>query len=296
MWTPLAKKEIRHLAHQRGTWVYVVLCILYTLFWLDYPRTDAVGVATRFEPVTVAGSIQVSMGVLVMFAGLLAGIRSIVGERESGTMGFVAGMPHTRRDIVVGKLLGRTVLVSTGVIAAMLCALVAGPLMYGSVAPIKLAAVTLVTVLYGFCWVAIGIAISSLSRSIRQAIFGLVVTIFVGVLWEDLIGLVHSKLLLVDSAASLIFLRRLAPRKAYHVVTNWILGVGNSDAVFWATIEHQGSRTTVLGVYLPDEMLESVPLFLNEWVSLVVLLLWLVVPLAIAVVRIERIDLATTRT
>lgn len=46
----------------------------------------------------------------------MLGYRAIVGERESGSLKFLLGLPHTRRDVILGKLIGRVSTVTVAVL------------------------------------------------------------------------------------------------------------------------------------------------------------------------------------
>ncbi|WP_254769103.1 ABC transporter permease subunit [Salinilacihabitans rarus] len=290
MWTALATHELRRFRYARGTWLYVGLCAAYTVVWLLEPRSEPEAIAAIGSSVAV-GSLQASLGVLAMLGGLVVGFRAVVGDRESGTMTLVAGMPHTRRDVVVGKLAGRTAVVGAGIAVAVGCAILGELLLYGSVSVVQLAAVAAVTGWYALCWVAIGVAISTLARSSTEALAGAIGTALLALQWGSVTWIAYERL---GSAGSIsetyLFVRRLAPREAYHVVTNWILGVGNGDDVFLPMLTQRETDVDVIGVFVVDAS-GSAPAYLSEWLSLLVLGLWTIVPLAVTILRVRTTDL-----
>lgn len=291
MWVALAKKEIRHFVQRRGTWVYVGICAIYTVIWLLEPRDNTEAIRAIGSNVAV-GSLQASLGVLVMIGGLIVSFRAIIGKLESGTINLVVGMPHSRRDIVIGKLVGRTVVITFGIAAAVICAVAGELLLFGTVSIFQITAVTVTTIGYALCWVAIGLAISALARSSTESITGVISASLLGLQWGNISWLVYESINSIDSVPyEYLLVRRIAPREAYHVVTNWILGVGNGDDVFLPMLNQRETDVNVIGVFIVDTTGDSVPLYLTEWASLLVLGLWCIVPLAITLLRIKTIDL-----
>lgn len=291
MWTALATHELRRFRHARGTWLYIGLCAAYTVVWLLEPRSETESIDAIGSSVAV-GSLQASLGVLVMLGGLVAGFGAIVGDRESGTMTVVAGMPHTRQDIVIGKLAGRAAVIGVGIAIAVGCAIAGELLLYSSVSFLQLLAVVAVTGWYALCWVAIGIAISTLARSSTEALVGTVGTALLALQWGSISWIAYGWFGSTGSISGhYLFARRLAPREAYHVVTNWILGVGNGDDVFLPMLTQRETDVDVIGVFVVDAS-GSAPVYLSEWLSLLVLGLWAIVPLTVAILRVRTTDLA----
>jgi ABC-2 type transport system permease protein len=55
---------------------------------------------------------------IVPVLALVASYLAIAGERESGTLKLLLGMPPTRREVVLGKLLGRLAVTTTAIVVA----------------------------------------------------------------------------------------------------------------------------------------------------------------------------------
>lgn len=92
---------------------------------------------------------------------LIAAHRAVVGERESGTLRLLFGHPVTRRDVVVGKFLGRAALVG-GVLSLACAGLgVATLVHYGTLPILPFLAMTAYIVCYGVVWTAIVVGISA---------------------------------------------------------------------------------------------------------------------------------------
>jgi len=55
----------------------------------------------------------------VLVLGTATGYQSVVGERDANTIRYVLGLPGTRRDLVVGKLIARVGIVVAAIVAAL---------------------------------------------------------------------------------------------------------------------------------------------------------------------------------
>lgn len=211
--------------------------------------------------------------VFLPFVGLLLGYRSIVNERESGQIKLLLSLPHSRIDVVVGKLVGRA---GVGIVAAgagFLVAIIVGIVMYQDFLPTEFAGFVVATIAFLFVYVSIGISISSASPSTPFAIAGAAVymVVFHG-LWGAafLLGRIVLELPFEGPYSGpnwFLFLRELNPARAYnHLVT---LFVPN----------------------LQSAVPESAPFYLQDWFYIFVMVFWIVVPLGIGYAIFEHSDL-----
>jgi hypothetical protein len=94
------------------------------------------------------------------------------------------------------------------------------------------------------------------------------------------------------ASGPLFFLHRLSPGGAYHVVSNWVLGVGNSASTYSTVLtELQPQVSTNALVVEATFQPGTVPVYLHEPVGVLVLLVWLVVPLGLPRFAFSRGDL-----
>ncbi len=277
----VAKKDFRDGIR---SWSLIGLSILFALFIASVVfyrvEIDPVGNGQGApEMIRVLGSMFLPIYYLVPIVGTMVGYKAIVGERTSGSLKFLLGLPHTRRDVVFGKLLGRagivTVAVLVGfavggvVLSAFTTAFDAGDFLI----------FTAVTVLLGVTFVSIAIAFSATTESSSLAIGGAITLVLLFlILWalitHSLIPYAASELSLMDPSTPvppdwLLFLERLNPTNAY---VNAV-----SSVVFSANGTQQG--------------MQNQPFYLENWFGFVILAFWLVVPLGLAYIRFERADL-----
>jgi ABC-type transport system involved in multi-copper enzyme maturation permease subunit len=291
-WSPLARKECRAVATSKGVWLLSVLLVLWG-YRPSYVGWDALGANMTAGYVQLAGTALLPLGVLLL------SYQSVVGERRSGSLKFVLALPLTRTDVLLGKVVGRTVGIAGPLCVAFGALGVIGLLNHGVFDPLSFVGVVLVTLAYASVMVALAVSISTLvSRTVTAAgaVFG-GVFLPVVLLWTPLVTALFTRVTgaPVDAfdppaAGSLFFLLRLSPGGAYRVVTNWMLGVGNSAETYDQVLTKLQPNVTTNAYVVEATFSQEVPLYLHESLGLVVLLAWFVVPLAVARYRFTRGD------
>ncbi|WP_372480545.1 ABC transporter permease subunit [Halomicrobium sp. HM KBTZ05] len=295
-WFPIARNEAYALLTAKGPWLLALLLVGWA-YRPEYLAWDELGQNMTVAFVQSAGSVLLPLGVLLL------SYRSIVEERDSGSLKFLLGLPVTRTDILVGKVLGRSAGLAVPFIVAAVVLGLLGVVRFGLFSPLLFLGVTLVTLLYVLTLVSVATAVSAVTTSTVRAtalVFGgfyLLLTVF----WKTIAsGPVYGAL--TGSAADpyaapadglLFVLLRLTPERAYGVVTNWLLGVGNSGAGYSAVLTKLQPESNV-NAFVVDAAFgqTTAPVYLHEALGLVVLVAWCVVPLALARYRFERGDLA----
>ena len=180
--------------------------------YYDTPR-EAV-VQTLFG-VVVFGSL------LVPLVALVVAYLAIAGERETGSVKFLLGLPNTRWDVILGKFLSRGFVIALGIVSAYL---VVGAFLLTlyPVFPIRPYLMTFGLMLpYAVAYVAIAIGISaSVASKARAAAagFGLYFVLNVLSLFQPPAGVVrtlHAELLGFAEAPILYqFISQLVPSQA----------------------------------------------------------------------------------
>ncbi|WP_018258069.1 ABC transporter permease subunit [Halomicrobium katesii] len=295
-WFPIARNEASALLTAKGPWLLALLLVGWA-YRPQYLAWDELGRNMTVAFLQSAGSVLLPLGVLLL------SYRAIVEERDTGSLKFLLGLPVTRTDILVGKVIGRSVGLAVPVTVAAIVLGLLGAVRFGLFSPLLFLGVTLVTLLYVLTLVSVATAVSAVTTSTVRAtalVFGgfyLLLTVF----WQRLAsGPVYGAL--TGSAADpyaapadglLFVLLRLTPERAYGVVTNWLLGVGNSGAGYSVVLTKLQPGTNV-NAFVVDAAFSqtTAPAFLHEALGLVVLVAWCVVPLALARYRFERGDLA----
>lgn len=271
-WATVARRDFREVwTHKFVRWMVYFLLFVFVMGGYVYPPSVETPVSTDGFPAFMTGW----MGLLIPLAAILLGHNAIVGERESGELALTLSLPHSRRDVVLGKLAARGGLVVVATLAGLLLAgaLVVYP--YGSLGLPMYVAYLALTTLFSIAFVGIAMAISSFARTQRVAAgaaFG-VFFLFV-VIWDPLRAGIRYALEYIGFADGglpnwALFLYGAEPVSLYERIIQ----------AFW-----EGSTT---GPYLgPDA-----PWYLGGWVALVLLVAWALGPLAVGYYRFGRTDL-----
>ncbi|MBX0305690.1 ABC transporter permease subunit [Haloarcula salinisoli] len=225
------------------------------------------------EPITTArfgGYVRGWLTTVLPFVGVLLGYGAVVGERESGALRLSLSLPHSRLDLLFGKFCSRAGLL-TGVLVGALT--VAGALVvypFGELVLGRFLVFVLLTVLFGVLWCGLGLATSLVVATRRRALvlaFGLVF-LFV-IVWDLVAAALRAGL----DAAGVIDGRLPGPAQ-------FLIGI-EPGHVFGRVVTGLVQGEPVSG-----------PWYLNEWVALVLLVLWSVGPLAVAYGTFVRRDIA----
>lgn len=292
-WSPLARQECQSLLESRGVWLLAAILPLWS-YRAKYATGSVLG------PDMTIGYLQHGATLILPLAVILLCYRSVVGERESGSLKFLLGLPLTRRDVFVGKFVGRTAGIVVPILAGLGIVTIVGALQHGFFSPLRYLAVLGATVIYVVALVSIVVSVSAIAKRSVTAAGTLVIGLLVGLefLWNAAVSSIVSagqNIGLISESATegvTLFLLRLSPSGAYNVVTNWILDIGNST--YTHTQIARDIQSTGSSSYVVESSFEAgeVPLYLTEVGGLLVLVAWVVIPLLVASSVFARGDLA----
>lgn len=218
---------------------------------------------------------------IVPIVALIVGYMAIVGERQSGSVKILLGFPHSRRDVVAGKLLGRTGVVGLGIVVGFVVAAVAGAGLYGSFPAADFLGLLAVTVLLGFVFVGFAVGVSAAVNT-RGKAMSIVIGMFIvfNVLWDLITSLVlyavEGTFFMQNPPTWHELLVSASPMAAYESTARVVMDVEILSFFGGST----GQSTAA-----------SDPFYLQDWFGFVILLAWMVVPLLIGYWRFERADL-----
>jgi len=279
-WVVIARKDFQDAVRSRTLWALSgAFFALVGLLTVAYGTVDEV---SGGEPSALGLIFFVasSIGLFVSVAAIVICYKSLAGERESGSMKVLLSLPHTRADVVVGKVLGRTAVLTVPILVALLVGAGLGAVLLGEVAPVATVVFAVFGLVFALTYAAIIVGISattgSTSRAAALAIGFLVVFEF---LWDVVvIGLVF-------------------------VTNDFALPTGGfPDWVFPVTqIPPSNAFVASLSAAVPDAptaVADSGPsagqvdaIFGTPWIGVVVLALWTVVPVVFGYWRFQGADL-----
>lgn len=169
-WPVIAKKDFADAVRAKSLWALSVLFVLFAagMAYL-YAEFELVGGGQEVTGLGLITFLSGASGTLIPIIALLVGYKSIVGERESGSLKLLLGLPHSRADVVLGKLVGRTLVVAVPVLVGFLVAALIGLAKYAQFDFLDFLLFTGLTILLGASFVGIAIGLSSATKSASRA-------------------------------------------------------------------------------------------------------------------------------
>lgn len=278
-WVHVARKDFEDASRSMTLWALTALLILLVAGLSAVPyllATDAQ--APGFED--ALAFLFTPIGFLVPIIGLVVGYQAIVGERESGSIRFLLGLPNSRRDVLVGKLLGRTGVVAVATVIGFLVGAVVIAALYDGFAVADYLGLAAFSLVVGLVYVAIAVGVSASVTSRAKAVAG-VLGIFVvfDVLWQfvpmSIYWLLEGELpnLFENVPAWYVFVERLSPGESL-------------SAIALTLVEFAGAGD--LDLTAAGRVGGELPFYLENWFAWLIVLAWIAVPLAIGYYRFER--------
>ena len=304
-WQAVARKEFRDAIRSRwlhGSTLFFALFLggAAALFFGVLIGPENRQVSNLFGFFANLGVFSFSFpGLLALVLGFIAlstSYGSITGERETGSIKLLLSLPNSRLDAMVGKFLGRSAVVVAALLVGFLFVFVVliatgTRLQLGSFVP-----QVALTALLGMAFVSIGLGISALAGSNREATLAtmglyLVFAVLWGSVSEGIPKLINytADQIGVGGVSELtrvklgVFLKYLNPLKAYETLAAELYYGPARARLVSATFGEQ----TALGPVLQ----ESIPVYFSGGFLFVVLLAWIALPVAVGYRAFDRDDL-----
>lgn len=230
--------------------------------------------------------ITLPAGVLVPVTAVVASYLAIAGERESGSLKILLSLPPSRRDVVLGKFLGRTAVIGVAIAIAFVIGAVVSVLVYGDLPLAPYLLTTALTALLGTAFVGLSVGLSAATSTRTRAMapaIGLV--IILGPLWSGIVTAIQFVadfgLSIQLSRETVQFLTVFSPASGYGRLFNSVvlpdllggLGVG----------QIAGSQPVSTA---------GAPFFLQNWFVFALMLAWIVVPVVLGYLRFRGSDIS----
>ena len=238
------------------------------------------------------------LGFVLAFIALVTSYGALVEERDSGTLKLLLSLPHSRLDVVLGKLAGRSAVIVLPVVAGFIVALVALIATGTAVTIETLFPQIALTLLLAVVFISIGVGVSAAADSTRQATVGALGLYFLfAILWALVAKGLPS--LAVEAAKRLpgvsqpapetivqsrMFIKYLNPLRAYETLI--------------AQLYYDPAQARLLKAGMNEQFIlqivfqrNGVPFYLQGWFILLVLLAWIVVPPVLGYRVFSRSDL-----
>lgn len=285
-WLVVARKDVADAGRSRAlvTTAGVLVALIGLLYLLE-------GTVDGTAPADIVSLLGIPLLVVVPIAALTVGYRSIVGERQSGRLKVLLGLSPGRRDVVVGTFVGRTAVVFAAIAAGFVAAVGCSLLIFRSVPIVDLFALLFVTGLFGlsFVGVAVGISASTATRG-RAIALAIGLYLAVALFWDlfvtGIYALVTGELPGVTVEPWFFLLERLSPVFAYETLASAVI---RGEVTHFVSISARPPEASAAP--LSEQIAGAVPVYLEPWMTVPILLGWALSPLLVGLVRFRRADL-----
>jgi ABC-2 type transport system permease protein len=264
-WETVARKEFDDAVRTSALWLVVGLVGVLVVGTALYVAAAVLGSPNasgtqRGWLVTIVVFLRPLMQWLLPITAVLLGYRAIAGERETGQLKLLLSLPHERRDVLVGKLLGASAVLVAAVVGSLSAAALIGLVVTGQFGVVAYVVLVGATVAFAMAYVSIALAFSAAASTASRAATGAVGTfVFFNFAWAIVPNGLHF--LLRGSVAPsggaappwFVLAQRLSPGGAYHGVTTLFEGTGGLLA-------------------------SGVPVYRAWWVAAVILAAWVAIP------------------
>ncbi|WP_232686783.1 ABC transporter permease [Halobacterium zhouii] len=267
-WSVVAKKDFRDASRSKALWGLTALFVLF-MAGAAYAYTliqNSAGAEAEVQSLGLIFFIISPVTILIPITGLVMAHKSIAGEVDSGSAKFLLSLPHTRRDAVVGKVVGRSAVVGVSVLVGLVAAAVVTVALYDSFNASAFAVFSALTLLLTVLYTAVGVGLSAATKdSGRATILALGFYVVFELAW----GLLVMAIYYLTTGS---FFPTGVPPEWYLLLNRVPPTAAFSSAVFQFL---PGNAATIAQLFP-----QNVPIYLSEWAALATMLLWfLVVPL-----------------
>lgn len=273
----IVRKDV-HESIRSGTFLATTLLfVLVSGFWAAIQHVPLMYSDSDVPTSTLAllNSMGQPMAFFVPMLGLAISYGAIASGRDSGSIKLTLGLPNSRRNIVLGKFIGRCAVLSVAILSGYSAVAVFALSTYESFAAVRFVLYTVLTVFYGAVYVAIGIGFSSMMRSQHSALVGAAgLYIFFQLGWDIVIAILQT-----------ITVGYIPP---------------DSGVPPWLIVVHALNPTAAVGyttrAIIPtfDELM-SYPVSASfsppKWAGFAILATWLVLSLGFGYLRFQRADI-----
>ncbi|WP_433626406.1 ABC transporter permease [Halomicrococcus sp. NG-SE-24] len=283
-WQAVARKDFQDAVRSRWLWVLTALFVVV----FAAPALLIFGGGLGNAPRQGSGSsdaylflMKQGTSILVPLISIVVAYASITRERESGTLKLLLSLPHSRDDVVFGKVLGRSAVVGLSILVGVVVTAVALVVVGLQFKIVNYLVFVLLTLLLGLVFVGFATGVSAVASTSRRAmVVSTGVYMFMVVLWNAFANQVAELLkkgLDVGTAGQLktvLFIKLLNPTAAYKTLLDTALLGSQFNA-----------RITTFSFFTRQPAANAIgkplPVYYGDIFVAAYMLVWLFVPVAV---------------
>lgn len=277
--TAIARKDFQDARGSRALWLLTALFVLFAAFMVWAFSEFEAGGAGADPDLAALGFydfLAASAALFVSITALVVAYKAVAGERDTGSAKLLLGLPHSRRDVVIGKVFGRSLTMAIPVLLGFGLALGLAFWLLGTVNLVDYALFVGVTVLFAFAYVSLMVAISaSVSTTSRASALAFGVFVVLELVWS----------LVATGAVYLANGFTLPATVAQY--PEWYFGLVS----FVPSSAYQSAVASVVDATSGGILAGSDAIYLEPWFGFVWLAVWAIVPLALAYGKFTQADL-----
>lgn len=277
-WTHVARKELEDAGRSRLFIGVAGVLIFLSALLSAVPYLQGQSGSGAVE--SAAAIMQTPVSVFLPVLAAIVGYMAIVSERDSGSIRVLLGLPLSRRDVLLGKTVGRSLVLLGALLIAGVVGIVLSLALYGDVSWILYATFAFTGVVLSIIYVAVSVAISASVNS-RGKAMGLVATFIIVFVyaWD---AVVLGVIIILEEWQS-----GFVEGNEGLVLLFWSMNPGTAAArVAGHLFESYLNITGLIG-----GSIEGVPWYSEWYVGIPILLGWIAIPLLIGHYRFSRADL-----
>jgi ABC-2 type transport system permease protein len=291
--TQVAQKDFEDAVRSKMVWSIIGVFVGFMGFVMLVAVSTTDG-ATAPGDAALGLTAQLSQ-LFVPLIALIVGYMAIVGERQSGSLRVLLTYPHSRRDIVFGKLLGRSGVITIAVGVGSTLSLLVATLLVAPPDVANTAGLVGSIILFGVAFTGVAIGISASVRSRGQAMALAIGSLLVFLLvWDAAAAGVYAAITGalpgLEAKAWYFLLKRASPVGAFRAIAGGFVS-GQLGPLFQVGLEQIPQDATSAQRQLSNRVSGPLPLYLTNWFAGVTLIAWAVVPTVFGYLQFSRSDI-----
>lgn len=272
-WIAVARKDFRDSLRSRALWgisaLFILLSVIIAYVYATFPDEMAISQTTGKGLIFFLAS---NITLFVSITAIVIAYKSLAGERESGSIKILLALPHTRLDVLLGKIGGRASVLAIPVVIAMAIGGIVGSVLIGDYAVVALGVFLLVSLLFTLTYISLVVGISAVTKSTTRASalaigFFLLLEFFWDVISIGVVWATNGFTLPSEFPDWMFVMNQIPPSNAY-------------STLLYAVIPGRTGSAAELDTF-----------YATPWLGGVFLLLWLVVPASVGYWRFADADL-----